>query len=249
LSAPEKLTIDTPEQIALEYSLASAGSRFLAIAIDTLLQVAIGAVITVLALFGVTLQFVTGGNLALWIQALVVLMWFTIFYGYFAVFEALWNGQTPGKRAIGLRVITLSGRPITAFDAILRNLVRIVDQIPGIYAVGLVALFVSDKNQRLGDMAAGTVVVHEQAVTHDLPARSTAAGVPHLGAHRLQPNEIEAMEVFLRRRHDLPDWRRDKTARQLAQHVRARLGLAEDRQTPDEGLLEQLVAEYRSRGR
>ena len=94
-----------------------------------------------------------------------------------------------------------------------------------------------------------SVVVHEQAVTHDMRAPSATAGVPHLGAHRLQPNEIEAMEVFLRRRHDLPDWRRDKTAKQLAQHVRARLGVPEDRQTSDESLLEQLVAEYRSRGR
>jgi uncharacterized RDD family membrane protein YckC len=201
-----------------------------------------------LALFGVTAAVVTGGELALWLQALVILAWFVLFYGYFAVFESLWNGQTPGKRVIGLRVITLSGRPITVFDAILRNLVRIVDSIPGIYAVGLVSVFLSPKNQRLGDLAAGTVVVHEQALSHDLQAPA-AAGGPHLGAHRLQANEIEAMEVFLKRRYDLPLWRRDKTAGQLAKHVRARLGIAVERQPSDEALLEELVAEYRSRGR
>ena len=190
----------------------------------------------------------SGGDLALWVQALVILVWFTLFYGYFALFEALWNGQTPGKRAIGLRVITLSGRPITVIDAILRNLVRIVDQIPGIYAVGIVVVFLSPKNQRLGDLAAGTVVVHEQALRHDLRAPSAATGGPHLGAHRLQPNEIEAMEVFLKRRDELPDWRRDKTASQLARHVRTRLGIHDDRQPPDEQLIEQLVAEYRARG-
>jgi uncharacterized RDD family membrane protein YckC len=249
LSAPEKLTIDTPEQIALEYSLASAGSRFLAVAIDTLLQLAVAAAIGLLALFGVTMQVVTGADLALWVQALVILVWFTLFYGYFALFEALWNGQTPGKRAIGLRVITLSGRPITVFDAILRNLVRIVDQIPGIYAVGIVAVFLSPRNQRLGDLAAGTVVVHEQPLRHDLTAPALAASGPHLGAHRLQPNEIEAMEVFLKRRDDVPGWHRDKAARQLAQHVRARLSIAVERQPSDEQLLEELVAEYRARGR
>ena len=249
MSAPEKLTIDTPEQIALEYTLGSAGSRFLAVAIDTLLQLAVAAVVALLATFGVAATNLTGGGLALWVQALVILFWFALFYGYFALFESIWNGQTPGKRAIGLRVITLSGRPITVFDAILRNLVRIVDQIPGIYAVGLVSVFLSPKNQRLGDLAAGTVVVHEQALSHGLRAPAPTPGGPVLGAHRLLPNEIEAMEVFLKRRDDLPAWRRDKTAGQLAKHVRARLGIPPERQPSDEQLLETLVAEYRSRGR
>lgn len=249
MSAPEKLTIDTPEQIALEYTLASAGSRFLAVAIDTFLQLAVAAIVALFATLGVAATNLRGGGLALWVQALVILVWFVLFYGYFALFESLWNGQTPGKRAIGLRVITLSGRPITVFDAILRNLVRIVDQIPGIYAVGLVSVFVSPKNQRLGDLAAGTVVVHEQTLSHGISAPAPTAGAPLLGAHRLQPNEIEAMEVFLKRRDDLPPWRRDKTAGQLAKHVRARLGIPLERQPFDEYLLEILVAEYRSRGR
>ena len=249
MSAPEKLTIDTPEQIALEYTLGSAGSRFLAVAIDTLVQLAVAAVVALLATFGAAATSLTGGGLALWVQALVILFWFALFYGYFALFESLWNGQTPGKRAIGLRVITLSGRPITVFDAILRNLVRIVDQIPGIYAVGLVSVFLSPKNQRLGDLAAGTVVVHEQALSHALRAPAPTPAGPLLGAHRLLPNEIEAMEVFLKRRDDLPAWHRDKTAGQLAKHVRARLGIPLERQPSDEQLLETLVAEYRSRGR
>jgi uncharacterized RDD family membrane protein YckC len=249
LAAPEKLTIDTPEQIALEYTLASAGSRFLAVAIDTLLQLAAGAIAALLAILGGAAALFTGGGFALWVQALLILVWFALFYGYFALFESLWNGQTPGKRAIRLRVITLSGRPITVFDAILRNLVRIVDQIPGIYAVGLASMFLSPKNQRLGDLAAGTVVVHEQGLSHGPGAKSPAAGGPLLGAHRLQPNEIEALEVFLKRRDDLPVWRRDKTAGQLATHVRARLGIPLERQPSDEQLLEELVAEYRSRGR
>ena len=90
---------------------------------------------------------------------------FLLYYGYFAAFEALWGGQTPGKRAVGLRVISVTGQPITTFDALLRNLLRIVDQMPGIYAVGVLSIFFTARNQRLGDLVAGTVVVQE----HGLP--------------------------------------------------------------------------------
>ena len=93
------------------------------------------------------------------------------------------------------------------------------------------------------------MVVHEQALSHDTRAPSARRGATLLGAHRLQPNEIEAMEVFLKRRDDLPSWRRDKTAGQLATHVRARLDIPMEHQPSDEELLEELVGEYRLRGR
>ena len=93
-----------------------------------------------------------------------ILLGFLLYYGYFAAFEALWGGQTPGKRAVGLRVISVTGQPITTFDALLRNLLRIVDQMPGIYAVGVLSIFFTSRNQRLGDLVAGTVVVQEQGL-------------------------------------------------------------------------------------
>ena len=83
-------------------------------------------------------------------------------FGYFAMFEAFWNGQTPGKRWTHLRVIKDSGRPINAYDAILRNLLRIVDNLPTLYAIGIVTMLISKENKRVGDYAAGTVVVHEK---------------------------------------------------------------------------------------
>jgi uncharacterized RDD family membrane protein YckC len=249
LSAPDKLTIETPEQISLEYALASAGSRFLALAIDTVLQFAVIAVLWVIAVFALALRVATVEAAGTWVIAGIVLAASAILYGYFAVFEALWNGQTPGKRAVGVRVITLSGRPIGPMDSILRNLLRIVDQIPGIYAVGIVSVFLTERNQRLGDLAAGTVVVHEQPLRHQQPAVTVVAGAPRLGAHRLQPNEVEAMEVFLKRRQELPTWMRDRTARDLARHLRARLDIPLERQPANETLLEELVAEFRARGR
>ena len=247
MSAPEKLTIETPEQISLEYALASAGSRFLALAVDTILQAA-AAIALYLVGFVVLVATLGAGRAGVWLVAALVLIGFTIFYGYFAIFEALWNGQTPGKRFVGLRVITLSGRPIAPADSIIRNLLRIVDQLPGIYAVGIVSIFLTARHQRLGDLAAGTVVVHERSLQHRDQPSLIPAGAP-LGAHRLQAGEVEAMETFLKRRDDLPEWRRHATARELARHLRARLEIPVDRQPSDEMLLEELIGEFRRRGR
>lgn len=242
MPASEKLTIETPEQIALEFPLASAGSRFLALAIDTLIQLGGFAVLAVLGLIALTAR-TTGSPVAgNWVAATVVILGFLLYYGYFAAFEALWNGQTPGKRAIHLRVITTSGRPITAYDALLRNLVRIVDQLPGIYTVGLISLFFSEHNQRLGDLAADTVVVHEQSIErHALTGRRPSAS---RGAARLTPQEITVIETFLVRRPDLPDHQRSRTAHNLATRVRSRLAITDTGQS-DERLLEEIATEYR----
>jgi uncharacterized RDD family membrane protein YckC len=245
LAAPDKLTIDTPEQIALEYTLAGAGSRFLALAVDTGIQ-ALAVILTALVLLGARAAF--GLSFGVWVQAAVVLFWFLVYYGYFAVFETVWSGQTPGKRIVGLRVIGSTGRPITAFDAILRNLLRIVDSLPGIYAVGIISVFVTARSQRLGDLAADTVVVHEQSLRHQLTPPAAAAAASR-GAARLDAGEIEAMETFVKRREELPIYMRDRTARQLAQHLRERLDLSLDPQLSDEALIEELVVEYRRTGR
>ena len=109
MPALEKLNIDTPEQIALEFSLATIGSRFLALAIDTLIQVGCGLILFA----GLSMAAILAGGAAQrmgpWLLAAAVLGFFLIYYGYFALFESLWNGQTPGKRVIGLRVIHSSG--------------------------------------------------------------------------------------------------------------------------------------------
>lgn len=247
MAAPDKLIIDTPEQIALEYTLAGAGSRFLALAVDTVLQI-LGIASLVLILVAARVISGTGvASWATWLQAGVVLAYFAVMYGYFALFEAMWNGQTPGKRLIGIRVISGSGRPVTPLDATLRNLLRIVDSIPGIYAVGLIALFVTSRQQRLGDLAAGTVVIQERPLQRRSQILSAAAAP--FGAAGLEPREIETLERFLARRDDLSESMRDRAATQLAAHVRVRLSLPLERQPSNELLLEELVAEYRRAGR
>ena len=137
----EQLKIDTPEQIALELPLAGIGSRFLAIAIDTLIQVALylitGLIFLLLLPEGFSIFTFLPKTLG---PAMAIFVGFAIYWGYFAVFEVVWKGQTPGKRVAGIRVIKESGRPINAFEAIGRNLMRAVDVMPGIYGVGLVCM-------------------------------------------------------------------------------------------------------------
>ena len=254
MPALEKLTIDTPEQIALEFPLASVGSRFLALAIDTLIQV--GASPCVGLLVGAAVPPGSRSSLDVgagtWVLAVLVLGLFLIYYGYFAVFEAVWNGQTPGKRMIGLRVITTPAadqRPTTRSP----EPVRIVDQMPGIYAVGILSVFVTERNQRLGDLAAGTVVVHERAVsaeeinpfTVEAPTPTTAS--TRHGASKLTAAELSVIDLYFRRREQLDGHARLRAARQIADRMRTRLEITSA--IGDEQLLEELSAESRERGR
>jgi len=249
LAASDKLTIDTPEHIALEFTLASAGSRFLALALDTIIQVGVFVGVALLALAIAAAAAITVQDVAPWILAVLVFCGFILYYAYFAIFEATWSGQTPGKRVVGLRVIAISGRPLGVFEAILRNLLRLVDQMPFIYAVGILSVFLTERNQRLGDLAAGTVVVHDHKIDRELVERPQASSGVRLGAARLTPEEIQTIETFLRRRDDLPYEMRDRSARQLARHVRERLTVDPTVHSSDEQLLEDAVAEYRSAGR
>ncbi len=170
MSPSDKLTIDTPEQIPLEFPLAGIGSRFLAVALDSLIQFFAWLVLVLLFTWFEPDLARIWPKATVWAFAIVVILGFLIFTGYFAVFETVWNGQTPGKRAVRIRVIKDSGRPISVYEAIIRNVIRIIDQIPGFYGVGIISIFVSSRNKRLGDFAAGTVVVHETALTELQPA-------------------------------------------------------------------------------
>ena len=249
MPALEKLNIDTPEQVALEFSLATVGSRFLALAIDTLIQIAIGVGLFIVVALALFLAGAAAVAARPWGLAVVVLGGFLVYYGYFALFETVWNGQTPGKRVVGLRVIHASGRPVSAWEAILRNVVRIADQMPAIYAIGIVSVFLTERSQRLGDLAAGTVVVHERLVRAELgaPAEGPAEPRTQHGSTKLTPDEIAVIELFFRRRGQLDGYVRMRKAHQIARRVRDRLGISTA--VDDEQLLEEVVAEYKARGR
>ncbi|PYR74841.1 MAG: hypothetical protein DMF86_17240 [Acidobacteria bacterium] len=114
VAAPDQLIIETPEQITLEFALAGIGNRFLALAVDTSLQVAGFVTLGLSALTASWLAAFTVPSIGAWAFAVLILAGFLLYYGYFAAFESFWSGQTPGKRLVGLRVIADSGRPVTA---------------------------------------------------------------------------------------------------------------------------------------
>jgi uncharacterized RDD family membrane protein YckC len=243
----EKLTIDTPEQITLEYPLAGLGSRFLAFFIDTLIQG-----IVILIVFLIMLALLPGINMvgesgAKWLIALWIFAGFLMYWGYFAFFEAIWKGQTPGKRQVGIRVIKENGGSIGAGEAMSRNLLRAVDSLPGFYGVGILSIFLNQQNKRLGDFVAGTVVVHERAAEESQPYWNTketgAEGI--YTVPDMRPEEVEVLESFLGRRIDLDPQVRYKIGHEMANRMAARLKLAPDQRPKDEDLIEAVVRQYR----
>jgi len=248
LDSLDKLTIDTPEQIAIEFPLAGIGSRFLAIMFDILVQFlgyVVLALIAALA-FGGELKRVwpSAWN---WSSAIFILVVFCLYWGYYAFFETIWQGQTPGKRHAGIRVIKDTGRSITAFEAIARNLVRVVDLIPGFYAVGCVTMFLNKKSKRLGDFVAGTVVVHEKKAEAAEPLFNLqpVAQLPVYPVSKLSNDDLVLIETFLGRRLDLAPEARSSTAKRIAERIAQKLELQAQPQSDNEDFLETVAKEYR----
>jgi uncharacterized RDD family membrane protein YckC len=232
ISWDDKLTIETPEQTSLEFPLAGVGSRCLALLIDSAIQLGVLIVLIILAVIFQSqidaLAAQAESSIGTWVLALFVLFWFVLYYGYFALFESLWNGQTPGKRLAHLRVIQESGRPIQVWQAVARNVLRFIDQLPSFYAVGLVSALISKQNRRLGDFVAGTVVVHERPLTKISVGWTSAppgVGVTiRFGAARLGHEETRLIETFLQRRDSLDFYVRSRMAHQIAQRAAETLG-------------------------
>jgi uncharacterized RDD family membrane protein YckC len=252
MSSIDKLTIETPEQTALEFPLAGIGSRFLALAADTLLQLAVAWVLVIVfAASALSLSLFSKGA-GLWSFAILVFALFALQFGYFALFEALWNGQTPGKRWTHLRVIKDSGRPISGYDAILRNLLRIVDSQP-MYATGLITMLISRENKRVGDYAAGTVVIHEkplEGVSTIWQPSATPAQPPAAGPlPQLTVEELQLVEAFLDRRGSLEPHIRRAMAHQIADRLGERWSVPAENRADAEKFLEATAEQRRQTAR
>jgi len=251
MSSSDKLTIETPEQTTLEFPLAGIGSRFLAIALDTLLQAAVMCAVSI-ALIALAIPFsFFFRSTGLWTFAVILFVVFTIDVSYFGLFEALWNGQTPGKRWTHLRVIKDTGRPISPYDAVLRNLLRVVDWLPTLYAAGIVTMIVSRENKRIGDYAAGTVVIHEkplEAVGSIWKVPAAGGLVTTLGS-QITLDELQVVETFLERRGSLPPDVRRAIARQIADRIGGRLGVLAETRPAAEKFLEAIAEQRRASAR
>ncbi|HEY1428050.1 MAG TPA: RDD family protein, partial [Candidatus Tumulicola sp.] len=235
--------VRTPESVELTYHLAGLGSRFLAVAVDQAIQIAIlVAILAALALIGSHApppprhEAMSEKLLNAIATAIVVFVVFAIFFGYFIAFEAFWNGQTPGKKLLGIRVVRDGGFPIDLGASVVRNLVRVGEFALGYYAIAAASTILSSENKRLGDIAAGTLVVRDQRIA--LPAERAAASEPVYGATRYLSGEERALIARFLERRDALSWERRKAlAAQIAERVRERLP-AEMQAYDDEGLLE-----------
>ena len=250
MQASDQLNIETPEQVALELPLAGIGSRFLALAVDSLLQMgAFMALLIGLSLLGSAFSpfpFLVASLSSPLGGVLMILVPFCIYWGYFAFFEILWHGQSPGKRVAGIRVIQQTGRPMTVIEAIGRNLMRGIDILPGIYAIGLVCMMLNRQNRRLGDFVAGTIVVHDRGIETVDPVwapGSPATATPEL--RQLAGEELVLIETYLSRRYDLDMKVRENTAKQIVALVRQKAGVEKPAHQSDDDFLEALARQLR----
>jgi uncharacterized RDD family membrane protein YckC len=265
----DQLSIDTPELVSIEMPLAGIGSRFVAVLVDTVLWF-VG--LTVLfVLFALFLPAIAAFNKISyqWAVAVVIFLVFLFNWGYFTLFEAFWNGRTPGKKIAKIRVIQRSGQPIGLFESMARNFVRYVDQIPSFYAVGVITMFVTKQHQRLGDLVAGTLVVQDREDAGPLWGESgsrtfTAASfiprvapaephthvtLPAAGIAKLSTSDLEVLEGFFARRLDMPLDVRQKFADRIAAAIGAKSGLEPPAGVSIETFLEAAARELRDMAR
>jgi uncharacterized RDD family membrane protein YckC len=216
-------------------------------AIDTLIE-AVAAGVMVLTTLLIVAWLPRRSPSAPWIGASALVLFFFVYYGYFVLFESTWNGQTPGKRIIRIRVIKDDGRPIGAIESVGRNLLRIVDQLPFLYAIGIASVLLSNKSKRLGDFVAGTMVVHERTLEDIKPVwQSKVRGDGlRLGSERLTAEDLALIEAFLNRREALAGDVRYNTAVQIVNRLRSKLQIPDGVSLRNEELLEAIASEWRS---
>ena len=212
--------IETPERVDLSLDLAGVGSRGLACLLDTLILLVAASLLLVVAFL--TMPMV--GSIALVVMTVCM---FLLFWFYFTFFEATRHGQTPGKRVMGLRVQKVGGYAIGWTEALIRNLLRIVDGF-FFYALGVVVMLITRRHQRIGDLAAGTIVVREnvggvaelEKIGYDSEARPLP--VSPVGGS-LTVTEFETLHDFLARRGQIHSEARSRIEAQLASALRRSL--------------------------
>jgi uncharacterized RDD family membrane protein YckC len=273
----DQLSIETPELVSLNFSIAGIGSRFLAIFTDTVVQTV--CVITVMLLAAalptnsLAQVSATAGK---WFVAAIFLFFFLLYWGYFSLFEAFWNGQTPGKALFKIRVIKDSGRQVTLFETLARNLLRPIDYLPGFYLAGVITMLCNKQQKRIGDLVAGTIVVHETVehqpllshnsrtftagltptipesvsqASQQIAVAQNASLLPADAIARLNHDDLNVLDAFFSRALDLDLGKRAEMASRIAARMCAKMQIpVPDSPTP-ERLLEAIAHAMRAQGR
>jgi uncharacterized RDD family membrane protein YckC len=218
------LTISTPEGVEMHLTLAGPASRFVSATVDILIQ------IVLLVCVGIVLG-VSGKGIGL-DSGVAVLLWavvsFALITFYDIFFEVFRSGRTPGKRLNGLRVVRVEGHPVTFLTSTIRNVIRPIDFLPSVYLLGAVVILATRKNQRIGDVIAGTLVVRERSGSR---ARDPLRPMPTAAPPRqiawdtsaITQEELAAVRQFLERRHEIDGRSRTELATTLAERLRPKV--------------------------
>ena len=221
-------TIETPERVAFTYDVAGLGTRVIAYLID--LAIRGGVLMLGFVAFFVIRETQGIGGISSAVRAAGIVAFFLLQWGYVTLFEAFWNGQTPGKRVMGIRVIKDGGFPAPLVDVALRNVMRVVDFLPLFYGIGAICIFLSKRHQRLGDIVSGTLVVR-QTTSHPPSLDEILAAHSQADSSRdrrqiqvpLSVPEFEAIVEFLERADGLLAEARGRIAEKFAAVIRRRI--------------------------
>ncbi|MDR0381469.1 MAG: RDD family protein [Oscillospiraceae bacterium] len=238
-----RLHVDTPEQVTLSFELAGLGSRCLALALDMLFQ-SLAFLLLFLGFLAAGIYLPEGASLY---TAFLIIAAALLFFVYFIVFEGILHGRTPGKIICKLRVIRRDGRPLGWAGAAVRNLFRLLDFLPLLYAVGVFTMFLSAESRRVGDFAAGTVVVRDtRARAASLSALRAAArtGAPgRLSRYPLRESERALVRDLLSRRAQMNRRTFEILCRRVAQPLFEKFHIPPQNRVNHEGFLRMLWEE------
>jgi uncharacterized RDD family membrane protein YckC len=231
-----RVSLSTPESVELEFTLAGIGSRTLALTIDYSILI-LGILAFWIVWFVVSIGLLSSlesfgrdySSAPLWLLAIFILLNFAVWNGYFILFETIWQGQTPGKRWVKIRVVRDDGRPVGMAQSTLRSLLRAIDDF---CFIGALFILFSKREKRIGDWVAGTLVIQEiqgnQQATVILSenAKTLAAQLPDVAdLNQLLPDDYAVIRDYLGRRTRMTPQARTEKSMELARQLRALLAM------------------------
>ncbi|MFI8684373.1 RDD family protein [Rossellomorea sp. NPDC077527] len=246
----EQVDIRTPEYVSLQFQPAGLGSRAAALMIDQIILGILNILIVVLLVFATTggnspfAWYLFDVNSTLWGIAIIGL--FVLNWGYFFALEYFWGGKTVGKRLLGIRVMQENGHSVTLLSCFIRNLLRIIDSLPAAYFLGMIMIFLHSKHKRLGDIVAGTIVVHERRVKGKRKEKTIEKEIRQRGLQKedlsveewtlkqLGSKEWSLIKTYANRFSQLPLAERNHLSKKLADILFPKLGIDMEGKTYEE---------------
>ncbi|QCJ42780.1 RDD family protein [Bacillus sp. S3] len=235
----DQLNIKTPEYVSIQFQLAGLGSRAAAFIIDQLLLMVVNISTLVVLYFvmdGLSSMpfFLMESSLPI---AITIIILFIVNWGYFFAFEYFYGGRTLGKKLVGIRVIQENGHSITLLSSFIRNLIRIIDSLPTAYFLGIVMIFFHSKHKRLGDLVAGTIVVHERKAKRKKKLTPIEKEIENRGLTKndlildewtlksLGLKEWKLISTYVSRFHQVPSEEKSQLTKQIADILFPKIGV------------------------